>query len=153
MTDTMTSRWSGRDLAQVAELIAEIDICMLVTSSDEGLRGRPMSNNRNVEYDGDSWFFAYRDGKHVEDISADPHVALAYMQTERGTWVSIEGAANVVDELERKRELWQAELETWFPEGPEDERVVLIKVQAERVRLWSDGEERVLEPRQGTDAR
>ena len=90
--------WSREDLAEVAALIADIDICMLVTKSEDGLRGRPMSNNRNVEYDGDSWFFASRDGLHVTDIEADPAVALAYMHTERGIWISIEGDATVSDE-------------------------------------------------------
>jgi general stress protein 26 len=141
-----TDGWDRDDLAEIAGNIAEIDICMLVTRSDDGLRGRPMSNNRNVEYDGDSWFFAYRDGNHVADIAIDPAVALAYMHTERGIWISVEGMASVVADVERKRALWQDELETWFPEGPEDERVVLIKVTAERARLWNDGEERILEP-------
>jgi general stress protein 26 len=149
MTDN-SPRWRTEDLAEIAQLIADIDICMLVTRSDDGLRGRPMSNNRNVEYDGDSWFFAYRDGQHVADIEGDPDVALAYMHTERGIWISIEGEAQVTDDVDRKRSLWQDELKMWFPEGPEDERVVLIKVAADRARLWNDGEERTLEPRDAT---
>ena len=31
----------------------------------------------------------------------------------------------------------EADLERWFPEGPEDESVVLIKVVAEHVDYWS----------------
>ena len=143
--------WSREDLAEIAALIADIDICMLVTNSEEGLRGRPMSNNRNVEYDGDSWFYAARDGLHVADIEADPAVALAYMHTERGIWISIEGDATVTDDVERKRALWQDELATWFPGGPDDDQVVLIKVQADRARLWNDGEERILEPNRTPD--
>ncbi len=138
--------WSREDLTEIAGLIADIDICMLVTRSDDGLRGRPMSNNRNVEYDGDSWFFASRDGQHVADIEADPAVALAYMHTERGIWISIEGEATVSEDGERKRALWQDELAAWFPGGPDDNGVVLIKVRADRARLWNDGDERLLEP-------
>ena len=149
MTET-DPRWRNEDLAEIAQRIADIDICMLVTRSENGLRGRPMSNNRNVEYDGDSWFFAYRDGQHVADIEGDSDVALAYMHTERGIWISIEGEAQVIDDVARKRSLWQDDLATWFPEGPEDERLVLIKVEAERARLWNDGEERTLEPRHAT---
>ena len=48
-----------RDLQPIAALLAKLDICMLATrAEDGGLHGRPMSNNGEVEWDGDSWFFA-----------------------------------------------------------------------------------------------
>ena len=139
------SRWAKADTRKIAELIKDIDVCMLVTRADGSLRGRPMSNNGNVEYDGDSWFFSYRDTPKVEEIEADPHVALAYVATERGTWVSIEGTAKVVEDDEKKRELWEQDLEAWFEGGPEDDDLVLLKVRADRIHAWADGEEIVAE--------
>ena len=53
------------ELAAVAALLAKLDICMMTTrASDGGLHGRPMSNNGEVEYDGDSSFFA-REGSRA----------------------------------------------------------------------------------------
>jgi len=138
--------WDRGDLGRVAELIKDIDICMLVTRTDGSMRGRPMSNNGNVEYDGDSWFFSFKDSGLVDQITADPAVALAYIATERGTWVSIEGAAEVVDDDGTKRQLWDDELRQWFRDGPDDDNVVLVKVQADRVHAWAEGEELVFEP-------
>ena len=137
------SRWAKNDTARIAELIKDIDICMLVTRSDGGVRGRPMSNNGNVEFDGDSWFFSYRDTPKIEEIEADPNVELAYVATERGTWVSIEGTAEVVEDDERKKKLWEKDLEAWFEGGPEDDDLVLVKVSAERIHAWAEGEELV----------
>jgi len=137
MTD---DRWSG-EVRRIASLIKDIDICMLVTRDGQDLRGRPMSNNGEVEFDGDSWFFALRDSAKVRQIEADPSVELAYIATERGAWVSIEGAAQIVTDDARKRALWMEDLRMWFPDGPEDDGVVLLKVQAERLHAWgSDGE-------------
>src|ERR1044071_6666376 len=104
MADTATST---DDLAAVAELLKELDICMLTTRADDGaLHGRPMSNNGQVEYDGDSWFFSYRDTLKIHELEADPRVELAYVATESGRWISIEGRATVEDDPERKKALW-----------------------------------------------
>ena len=46
---------------------------MLTTHADDGtLHGRPMSNNGDVEFDGDSWFFARGDSRKVVEIEAAP---------------------------------------------------------------------------------
>jgi general stress protein 26 len=147
----MTTTWQRDELHEVAELIKDIDICMFVTRADGAMEGRPMSNNGNVEFDGDSWFFSARESRKVEAIADDPRVELAYIATERGTWVSIEGHAQVVEDDERKRELWQDELEAWFPGGAEDDGVVLVKVNAGRVHAWTQGEELVIEPGKGVE--
>ncbi len=140
------ARWTRDDMREIAELIKDIDICMFVTRSNGSVRGRPMSNNGNVEYDGDSWFFSYRDTPKVVEIEANPHVELAYIATERGTWVSIEGTAEIVEDGARKKALWDKQLEMWFHEGPEDDDVILLKVRAERVHAWANDEEILGEP-------
>src|SRR4026208_1221917 len=108
------STWRAGETRAIAELIKDIDICMLVTRSNGSVRGRPMSNNGKVEYDGDSWFFSLRETGKVQEIEADPRVELAYAATERGTWVSIEGTAEIVEDDDRKRELWDDQLSQWF---------------------------------------
>ena len=40
---------------------------MLTTVDEQGyLRSRPMSNNREVEFDGDLWFFTYGSSHKVD---------------------------------------------------------------------------------------
>ena len=146
-----TQTWNQADTRRVAELIREIDICMFVTRADGAVRGRPMSNNGKVEYDGDSWFFSFRDSAKVQEIEADPSVGLAYIDTDRGTWVSIEGTAQVVEDDDRKRELWEKSLEMWFRDGPDDDNVVLLKVSAERIHAWADGKELLGDPQTGLE--
>ena len=133
--------WNKDDTKKIAKMIKDIDICMFVTRADGQIRGRPMSNNGNVEYDGDSWFFSYRDTPKVEEIEADPAVELAYVATEKGTWVSIEGKAEIVEDDAKKKELWEKSLEQWFKTGPEDDEVILLKVSADRIHAWAESEE------------
>ena len=37
----------------------------------------------------------------------------------------------------------------WFQGGPEDDRIVLLKVRAQRIHAWVRGEELVVEPGAG----
>ena len=56
--------WS---LADLAEKMRDIDFTMLSTRAEDGSIGsRPMSNNRDVDYDGDSFFFALEETRTVE---------------------------------------------------------------------------------------
>ena len=143
--------WQENEAREVVDLIRGIDICMFITHADERIVGRPMSNNGNVEFDGDNWFFSARASGKVEAIAKNPRVELAYVATERGTWVSIEGRAEVVEDDAKKRDLWEKDLQAWFRGGPEDDGVVLVKVNAERVHAWTEGQELVIEPGSGVE--
>ncbi len=135
------------ELSAIAELLARLDICMLTSRADDGtLHGRPMSNNGDVEYDGDSWFFAAADSRKVREVEADPTVELAFIDSANATWVNVEGVAAVVrDDVEAKRRLWHEDIERWFTNGPEDPSVVLIKVRARHIDAWSSTGEHVID--------
>ena len=60
-------------LKDVADKMRDIDFTFLSTRTDGGaIAARPMSNNRQVEYDGDSYFFALADTRTITDIARDP---------------------------------------------------------------------------------
>ena len=103
--------WQRAETRAIAELIKDIDICMFVTRADGAVRGRPMSNNGKVEYDGDSWFFSLRDTPKVEEIEADPRVELAYVATERAPGSRSKAPPRSSRTTARKQELWDDELE------------------------------------------
>jgi general stress protein 26 len=128
------------DIRKVAGLMRELDFCMMTTSSADGLRARPMSNNGEVEFDGDVWFFSSADSRKVSDIQSDPQVHLSYADTEKFVFVSMTGDASIVRDETKKQELWQKELERWFEDGPESDDIVLIKVTPWKVAYWGDGE-------------
>ena len=53
--------------------------------------------------------------------------------------VSLTGHAVVIDDLEKKRQLWNTVVEAWFPDGPEDLDVVLLRVDAASAEYWTPG--------------
>ena len=49
---------AGLSLKDVSEKMRDIDFAVLSTRTDGGaISARPMSNNRQVDYDGDNYFF------------------------------------------------------------------------------------------------
>ncbi|MCR2746132.1 pyridoxamine 5'-phosphate oxidase family protein [Limnobacter parvus] len=125
------------ELAEVAKAMAKIDFCMMQTFKEEGIDCRPMSNNSEVEYDGDSWFFSYSDTDKIAELEQDSRVHLTYTDPTGPSFISVWGTGKIVVDVELKKKLWQKQLEKWFGgKGPEDPEVTLIKVSANRIRTW-----------------
>ena len=119
---------------KVAELLKGERFGFLTTITMDGrLTSRPMTL-QEVEFDGDLWFFAERDSHPVQHIAASPEVNVGVGSG--GSWVSLTGDAVVVEDAAKKRELWNSAVEAWFPQGPDDDSVVLIKVQADSAEYW-----------------
>jgi general stress protein 26 len=68
---------TNKNLADIAEEMAGIDIAILSTHTENGeIANRPMSNNGGVSYDGTSYYFTYEQARAVADIQRNPKVAL-----------------------------------------------------------------------------
>jgi len=119
---------------KVAELLKGERFGFLTTITMDGrLTSRPMTL-QEVEFDGDLWFFAERDSNPVKHITLSPQVNVGVGSG--GSWVSLAGRATVVDDLAKKRELWNSAVEAWFPDGPDGDDVVLLKVEGDSAEYW-----------------
>jgi general stress protein 26 len=133
-------------LAELAKKMRGIDFAMLFTRSDGGaMAGRPMSNNGDVEYDGDSFYFTYERFRTVSDIEADPKVSLSFQGSGgllgmRPFFACVEGIAELIRDRSAFEAHWTKDLDRWFPDGIDTPGIVLVKVRAERIHWW-DGEE------------
>ena len=135
----MTDSTGRKAIPQIATLINQIDICLFATRGDDGqLRARPMSNNGQVEWDGQSWFFAPTDGRLVTELRADPAAVAAYRAEEGFAFVSVSGRATIETDPELKERYWLDDLERWFPNGPADPNVALIRLDAEEAQWWTE---------------
>ncbi len=125
---------SADDTRKVAELIKGQRFGFLTTISPDGtLTSRPMTL-QEVEFDGDLWFFAERGSHPVEHVRTNPQVNVGVGSG--GTWVSLTGQASVVEDVAKKKDLWNGAVEAWFPQGPEDASVVLLKVEGDSAEYW-----------------
>jgi general stress protein 26 len=130
------------EVTKLAELVKKFRIAMLTTvSADGALTSRPMAV-QEAEFDGDLWFFAQRDSDQVRQLRADPTIGVALSSSD--TWVSISGTAELVQDQAKARELWNTAVEAWFPNGPDDPEVVLLKVHADGAEYWDSPGSKVM---------
>jgi general stress protein 26 len=131
---------TGLSLSDIAEKMRDIDIAMLCTVTDGGaIAARPMSNNRDVAYDGDSYYFTWEKSRMVADIERDPTVSLTF-QGSKHFAVSVEGNGEIIRDKAQFQEHWVADLDNWFEQGIDTPGIAMIKVHAARIHYW-DGED------------
>ena len=127
----------GEKLAKLREIIKAVDICMLTTVDEEGgLHSRPMSNNRDVEFDGDLWFFTYGSSHKADEVGRVPSVNASFADIDGQLYASVSGQAEVVRDRVKIEELWKPQLKAWFPDGVDTPDIALLKVTAERAEYW-----------------
>jgi len=135
-----------KTLTDLAEGMRDIDFAMLTTHGPDGtIAARPMSNNREVDYDGDNYYFTWDFSLMVADIGRDPTVALTFQGKAgllgmRPFFVAVEGKAEVIRDKARFAEHWSKGLERWFEQGVDTPGLVMLHVHATRVHYW-DGED------------
>lgn len=137
-------------LPDLSKKMAKLDFAMLTTLSlDGGVSARPMSNNGDVDYDGDSYFFAYAQSRKVVEIRADNAVGLSYtgavgMLGGPPLFVDVQGIASLIEDKAAFADHWTKDLDRYFPEGIDTPGVVMIKVEADTIRYWDGGDEGVI---------
>jgi general stress protein 26 len=135
-----------KSIADIAKEMRHIDFTMLFTQGDDDhLAGRPMSNNGEVDYDGDSYFFAFDSARSVQHIAKNPNVSLSYqgkgsLLGKPPIFIAVTGKAELIRDKSQFENHWSKGLDHWFKEGIDTIGLILIKVHATRAHYW-DGYE------------
>ena len=117
------------------EMMADIRVAMLTTDAGGSLESRPMS--AFVDRDADLlWFITRADSEKTHEIAPGSPVNLAFADASANSFVSVSGTAEVVRDVQKQKDLWNAFAEAWMPEGPEAATTALIKVTPRHATLW-----------------
>jgi general stress protein 26 len=126
---------------KLAAMIEALAVGMLTTEDEHGrLRSRPMATQR-VE-GGVAYFFTGESPK-TDELHKDPQVNVSYADPNNEVYVSISGVARTSHDPAKARELWTSAAQRWFPEGPDDPRLMLLSVEIEQAEYW-DVDKRVM---------
>ncbi|ADU32196.1 pyridoxamine 5'-phosphate oxidase family protein [Evansella cellulosilytica] len=123
------------EIETLRELIKDVDTAMLTTSTEEGLVSRPMKT-QEVEFDGDLWFFTKKETNKYDEILHNQDVNVAYVGK---SYVSVRGKAEIIEDLDKKKELWSKVHEKIMQTSYDDSNVILIKVNVEAAEYWEEG--------------
>ena len=134
-------------LSDISKTISDIEIAMLSTRAPSGfLSSRPMSNNGDVEYNGDNYFFAFDQSHTVKDIERDPKVGLSFVGSKSllgkpATFVTIEAQAELIRDKAQFEKHWHSSVDKYANEGVNTPGLVLIKTHAVRIHYWHGHDE------------
>lgn len=129
---------SRDDVEKLWSLIKGVHVAMMTTLDDNGrLNSRPMATLSHAGFeDGTLWFFTRADSGKVSEIDRHWRVNLAYAAPDKQDYVSVSGIAEVVRDRDKIRFLWRDIMSTWFPNGPDDPEVALLKVSVDQAEYW-----------------
>ena len=134
-------------LDDLSEKMGKIDFGMLSTRTEGGaLASRPMSNNGEVAWRGDSFFFTYEAARTIADIERDPEVGLTFtgavgLLGGPPLFIAVEGRAELIRDKARFAEHWNKDLGRWFEQGIDTPDLVMIQVRARRIHYWNGSDE------------
>ena len=126
------------DTGKLWDLIRDIEFAMFTARHGDGqLHSRPMTTqNKSDERGGVLWFFMSRSGMPAADLEEHPEVNVTYSDPRKDSYVSISGAARVVEDLERKKAMWNTSAQAWVPGGPTDPDLALVAVLVAEAEYW-----------------
>lgn len=133
----MSAHTLGRqDSQKLAELIRDIHVAMITTVAPDGsLHSRPMANPNHGFY-GELWFFTSLNSPKSEEVAKHSQVNVSFSEPKSSRYVSISGAGTIVQDAAKIKELWNPLLKAWFPGGPEDANLALLRIEVDHVEYW-----------------
>ena len=125
------------DIEKLKEMIKDIDFCMLSTIDANGyIHSRPMSLNNEVDEETNLWFFTSLNSLKADEIERSPQVNASFSNPEESQYVSLSGTAELVTDRNKIKKLWKPILKAWFPDGPDQSDLALLKVRVEKGEYW-----------------
>ena len=121
---------------KLRKLMRDIRTAMLTTVARDGsLHSRPMLTS-DVEFDGNLWFIASSRSGLAQEIAANPNVNVSYSNPKGDRYISVTGAASLVSDSERLRELWSGRHKSWFKQGKKDPDLTLVRIDVHFAEYW-----------------
>jgi general stress protein 26 len=123
------------NIARVWQIIEKVGVAMLTTRFADGLRARPMDARPDRDR-GVIWFLTDARGHKDEEIDTAHEVGLVFIDQDSRAYLSITGRAVVFRDNARAQEIWKKTDDAWWPEGPADPNVRVLRVDPAIAELW-----------------
>lgn len=127
---------SAGSVKKLRKLMRDIRTAMLTTVARDGsLHSRPMLTS-DVEFDGNLWFIACATSGLAQEVAANPNVNVSYSNPKNDRYISVTGAATLVRDQARLKDLWSGKHKAWFREGKKDPDLTLLRIDVHFAEYW-----------------
>jgi len=128
-------RMQQNHLSRVWDIIDKVRIGMLTTAFSGGLRARPLEARTDRDA-GTIWFVTDVRGAKDDEIDAAHEIGLVFIDEDDRAYLSITGRAFVTRDTARAKDIWRKTDDTWFPGGPDDPNVRVLRIEPFTAELW-----------------
>lgn len=123
-------------LAKALHLINQMGIGLLTTVDHEGhFHTRPLQTLA-VDAAGVLWFFTDRASPKADEVRHDLRVSVGYSDPGTKTYVAVSGAGTISRDPRKAAKLWTLGQRAYYPRGPKDPRLGILRVQIEHAEYW-----------------
>ena len=128
------------------DLIKDTRFCMLAHRHDDGsLHSHPLTmQNQKLDEGSTIYFFVSTKSEVGQRLRKDGNVNLAFANVKADTWVSISGTATILEDAQKKKELFNVFDKAWF-DGPQDPEMELVAVKIHEAEYWNVKENKLLQ--------
>jgi general stress protein 26 len=117
-------------------LLKDVRIAMMSTRGSDGhFHSRPMATS-DIEFDGALYFLSSDHSGKVMDLQRDTDTILTYADEGKQLYIALRGDTEVITDKESIKAHWTASARGWFPKGPDDPEVALLKVTIREAEYW-----------------
>jgi general stress protein 26 len=82
------------------------------------------------------WFVTDNVGAKDGEIGCAPDVCLSFADTKNNTYLCVVGTADMIKDPKKAEELWSLEAQVWWPKGPQDPNVRVLRVVPRTAEYW-----------------
>jgi len=122
-------------ISRVWDIIEKMSVGMLTTQFSGGLRARPLEA-RADRGAGVVWFVTDVRGAKDDEIGAGHDIGLVFIDEADHAYLSITGRAFVTRDPAQTKTIWKKTDDAWFPGGPDDPNVRLLRIEPFTAELW-----------------
>ena len=136
MSDQTTTVHDAQAIKKFKELIGHSPVCHFLTRLDQRpIPTRPMAT-QEVDDEGNFWFLSSHESNKDFDVVKDCYVQLLYANMGDSEFLSVFGTATIVEDMAKKRALFGPLAKAWFPKGPEDPDLSVVRVKPMDGYYW-----------------
>jgi general stress protein 26 len=122
------------------DTIAKVPNCWVVTADQRGGANARVVQPFFSQLDQVGWvvrFLTSGSSRKAAEIVSSGRVLLGYQYDPEQAYVTLVGAARIIDDRGYLQDKWRSEWNVFFPKGPSDVDAVIVEVTVERIEMWN----------------
>jgi general stress protein 26 len=120
---------------RVWEILENTGVGMLTTQFADGLRARPLEARPDRD-NGVIYFISDVRGLKDDEVEAAPDVCFTVTNHKERAYLSLSARASVLRDPLLAAKFWKSTDDVWWPGGPEDANVRVLRLEPVRAELW-----------------